>query len=321
MIVYIAQRLLAGLGTLLGVSIIVFILVRALPGDAAVMMTGAGSGVVSEEELKQVRAKLGLDKPWVIQFADWGESIAVLDLGKSLRTGNPVAADIARRLPYTMEIVVLAMVIAIGLGIPSGVFSAWFVGTAPDRVLQTVSMIGLAAPSFWIGLLLILGLVVLFGWSAPLFWEPFWVSPLKSLSQLIWPSLSVGLRQTALISRMTRAIMLEVLDEDYIRTARAKGVPEFRVVFRHALKNGMLPVVTLIGFEIAALFGGLIITETVFSVPGLGQYVVASILNRDYPAIQGVVLLLAAIVVVGNLTVDLLYGVLDPRTRRRRAVA
>ncbi len=321
MIVYIAQRLLAGLGTLLGVSIIVFILVRALPGDAAVMMTGAGGGVVSEQELQQVRAKLGLDQPWVIQFADWSERIAVLDLGTSLRTGNAVSADIERRLPYTMEIVVLSMVIAIGLGIPSGVFSAWFAGGAVDRVLQTVSMIGLAAPSFWIGLLLILGLVVLFGWSAPLFWEPFWVSPLKSLSQLIWPSLSVGLRQTALISRMTRAIMLEVLDEDYIRTARAKGVPEFGVVFRHGLKNGMLPVVTLIGFEIAALFGGLIITETIFSVPGLGQYVVSSILNRDYPAIQGVVLLLAGIVVVGNLSVDLLYGVLDPRTRRGRAVA
>lgn len=321
MILYITKRLMAGLVTLFAVSVIVFILVRALPGDAAVMMSGAGSGVVSEQELQKVRERLGLDKPWVVQFADWAGQIVALNLGRSLRTGDPVASDIARRLPYTLEIVVLSMVIAIALGIPSGVLSAWFQGGPTDRVLQTVSIVGLAAPSFWIGLLLILLLVVLFGWSAPLFWQPFWVSPIKSLSQLIWPALSVGLRQTALIARITRSIMLEVLDEDYIRTARAKGLPEYLVVFRHALRNGLLPVITLIGFEIAALFGGLIITESVFSVPGLGQYVVLSILNRDYPAIQGVVLILAIIVVVGNLTVDLLYGVLDPRTRHGRALA
>ena len=180
-------------------------------------------------------------------------------------------------------------------------------------MLQALSIGGLAAPSFWVGLILILSLVALFQWSAPLFWEPFWVSPGKSLAQLIWPALAVGLRQLALIARMTRSIMLEVLGEDYIRTARAKGLSEWDVVVRHGLSNGLLPVVTLIGFEFSALFGGLIITEAVFSVPGLGQYVVASILNRDYPAAQGIVLVLAGIVVLGNLTVDLLYGWLDPR--------
>jgi peptide/nickel transport system permease protein len=164
-------------------------------------------------------------------------------------------------------------------------------------------------------------LVYFFNWSAPLFWEPFWTSPLKSMSQLIWPAIAVGLRQLALIARMTRSIMREVLNEDYIRTARAKGLSETRVVFRHALWNGALPIITLIGFEIAALFGGLIITETVFSVPGLGQYVVQSILDRDYPAAQGIVLMLAGIVVLGNLVVDLLYGLLDPRTRVQGARA
>lgn len=316
---YILQRLLAGFVTLFGVVLIVFLIMRVIPGDAAVMLSGAGSGVVTEEELQQVRHKLGIDRPLVVQFADWASHVGELDFGTSLRTGSPVIEDIARRFPYTLQIVVLAMIIAVGVGVPAGVFSAWLAGTWVDRVLQTVTIIGLAAPSFWVGLLIILGLVFLFQWSAPLFWEPFWVSPIKSISQLIWPALAVGLRQLALIARMTRSIMREVLGEDYIRTARAKGLSELRVVFRHALWNCALPIITLIGFEIAALFGGLIITETVFSVPGLGQYVVTSILDRDYPAAQGIVLVLAGIVVLGNLTVDLLYGVLDPRTRLQGA--
>jgi peptide/nickel transport system permease protein len=203
----------------------------------------------------------------------------------------------------------------VALGVPAGVVSAARAGSWLDQILRALSVGGLAAPSFWVGLLIILGLVWLFQWSPPLFWEPFWVSPWQSFTQMIWPAIAVGLRQLALIARMTRSIMLEVLGEDYIRTARAKGLSEGVVVLRHGLRNGLLPVVTLIGFEVSALFGGLIVTETVFNVPGLGQYVVTAILNRDYPAAQGIVLILAGIVVVGNLTVDLLYGWLDPRTR------
>ncbi len=316
---YILQRLATGFVTLFGVASIVFLIMRVIPGDAAVMMSGAGSGIVSREELQEVRHQYGIDRPLVVQFVDWAGHVAELDFGTSLRTGSPVIEDIGRRFPYTLEIVLLSMIIAVGVGVPAGVLAAWLAGTWVDRVLQTVTIIGLAAPSFWVGLLLILGLVFFFQWSAPLFWQPFWMSPLKSLSQLIWPALAVGLRQLALIARMTRSIMREVLGEDYIRTARAKGLSERRVVFRHALWNGSLPIITLIGFEIAALFGGLIITETVFSVPGLGQYVVQSILDRDYPAAQGIVLILASIVVLGNLTVDLLYGLLDPRTRLQGA--
>jgi peptide/nickel transport system permease protein len=316
---YLVQRIATGFVTLFGVVLIVFLVMRVIPGDAAVMMSGAGSGVVSQEELQQVRHQFGIDRPLVVQFADWAGHIARLDFGTSLRTGSPVIEDIGRRFPYTLQIVVLSMILAVGLGVPAGVLSAWLAGTWVDRALQTITIIGLAAPSFWIGLLIILSLVFFFQWSAPLFWQPFWVSPLASLSQLIWPALAVGLRQLALIARMTRSIMLEVLGEDYIRTARAKGLSERRVVFRHALWNGALPIITLIGFEIAALFGSLIITETVFSVPGLGQYVVQSILNRDYPGAQGIVLILAAIVVLGNLAVDLLYGLLDPRTRLKGA--
>lgn len=321
MIGYLIQRLTTGFVTLFGVALIVFLIMRVIPGDAAVMLSGAGSGVVSEAELQQVRHRLGIDRSLPVQFADWTSHVAVLDFGTSLRTGSPVIEDIARRFPYTLQIVVLAMVIAIGVGVPAGVLSSWFAGTWADRTLQTITIIGLAAPSFWVGLMMIIGLVYFFNWSAPLFWEPFWQSPLQSMSQLIWPALAVGLRQLALIARMTRSIMREVLNEDYIRTARAKGLSEGRVVFRHALWNGALPIVTLIGFEIAALFGGLIITETVFSVPGLGQYVVQSILDRDYPAAQGIVLILATIVVLGNLGVDLLYGMLDPRIRVQGARA
>lgn len=321
MLGYVTQRLITGLVTLFFVSVIVFVLVRVIPGDAAVMLTGAGGGVVSEQEIQQVRRNLGLDRPMYVQFVDWAARAVQLDFGESFRTGNPVAKDIFRRFPYTLQIVVMATLFAVAFGIPAGVTSAHYVGGLFDRLLQTVSIIGLAAPSFWIGLLIILGLVTVFGWSAPLFWEPFWVSPLKSLSQLVWPALAVGMRQVALIARMTRSIMLEVLNEDYIRTARAKGLSEGNVVFRHGLRNGLLPIVTLVGFEFATLFGSLIITETVFSVPGLGQYVVTSILQRDYPAAQGIVLILAGIVVTGNLVVDLLYGWLDPRTRVRGAAA
>lgn len=318
---YIIQRLMTGFVTLFGVAVTVFLLLRVVPGDAAVMLTGAGSGVVSEQELQQVRSRLGLDRSLPVQFVAWAGDVAVLDFGKSLRTGNPVIEDVARRFPYTLQIVVMAMMIAVCIGVPAGVMAARFAGTGLDRALQAATIIGLAAPSFWVGLLLILGLVALFQWSAPLFWEPFWVNPLQSLAQLIWPAIAVGLRQLALTARMTRSIMIDVLSEDYIRTARAKGLSERKVVFRHGLWNGSLPIITLIGFEFATLFGNLIVTETVFSVPGLGQYVVTSILDRDYPAAQGIVLILASIVVVGNLTVDLLYGWLDPRTRLQRAEA
>jgi len=319
MLSYVSRRLLLGGVTLLGVTVAVFLIMRVIPGDAAVMLTGAGSGVVSEQELQEVRRKLGLDRPMVVQFTEWAARVAVLELGTSLRTGNPVLADIARRFPYTLEIVVLAMILAVGLGVPLGVLSARCSGSLLDQVLRVVSVGGLAAPSFWVGLLLILGLVYLFQWSAPLLWDPFWVSPWQSVQQLIWPALAVGFRQVALIARMTRSTLLEVLGEDYVRTARAKGVSEGAVVVRHALRNGLLPVVTLIGFEFSSLFGGLIVTETVFNVPGLGQHVVASILNRDYPAAQGIVLVLAGIVVLSNLVVDLMYGWLDPRIRLRGA--
>ena len=314
---YVLLRLGSGLVTICFVAMIVFTLVRIIPGDAAVMMTGAGAGVVTEEELEQVRERLGINRSLPVQFADWVGDIVTLDLGASMRTGAPVVEEIARRFPYTLQIAVMAMTIAVGIGVPAGVIAARFAGSWLDRSLQTFSVIGLAAPSFWISLLIIVGLVTVFRWSAPLFWEPFWVNPAQSTAQLIWPALAAGLRQLALITRMTRSIMLEVLGEDYIRTARAKGMSEGRVLFRHGLTNGSLPIVTLVGFEFATLFGSLIITESVFNVPGLGQYVITAITNRDYPAAQAIILIMACIVVLANLVVDLMYGWLDPRLRIR----
>lgn len=321
MINYILLRLGSGVVTLLFVSMIVFFIVRVIPGDAAVMMTGAGAGVVTEEELDAVRQRLGIDRPLPVQFVDWLGDAVRFDFGTSLRTGAPVAQEIAQRFPYTLQIAVMAMAIAIVVGVPSGVLAARFAGSWLDRGVQTFSVLGLAAPSFWIGLLIILALITFFRWSAPLFWEPFWVNPVQSTVQLIWPALAAGLRQLAIITRMTRSIMLEILREDYIRTARAKGLSETRVVFRHGLTNGSLPIVTLVGFEFAALFGSLIITEAVFNVPGLGQYVINAIMNRDYPAAQAIVLILACIVVMANLIVDLIYGWLDPRMRLKAKAA
>jgi peptide/nickel transport system permease protein len=312
---YMVRRIGMGLITLFAVSVIVFFILRIIPGDAAVMLSGAGAGAVSEQELADVRAKMGLDKPMSVQFLNWADDVAHLRLGDSLRTGHPVVADIVQRFPYTFQLVLMAMVMAVVVGIPLGVISARFAGSWLDQALQTISVVGLAAPSFWVGLMIIVGLVWLFQWSAPLFWDSFWDNPADNLSEMGWPALAVGIHQIALIARMTRSVMLDALSADYIRTARSKGLTERRVVVRHALRNALMPVVTLIGLEFSALFGGLIVTETVFNVPGLGQYVVTAIVNRDYPAAQGIALTLAAIIVLGSLAVDLLYAWLDPRTR------
>lgn len=315
MIGYVLRRLLLGLVTLFGVAVIVFFVMRVLPGDAAVMASGAGSGTVSAQELNGVRHHLGLDRPLPVQFVDWAGHAVVLQLGRSIRTGNPVMSDVRRRFPYTLQIVVMATVFAVVFGTAAGVTAAVHRGGWIDQVLRLLSIGGLAVPSFWLGLLVILGLVRYFQWSAPLVWSPFWDAPWRSLEQLFWPALVVGVRQVSLVTRMTRSSMLDVVGEDYVRTARSKGLSNLQVLRRHSLRNALLPVVTLVGVEFAALIGGLIVTETVFSVPGLGQYVVNSLLNRDYPAIQGVVMAIATVVVLANLAVDLIYGWVDPRIR------
>jgi peptide/nickel transport system permease protein len=316
MSMYVVRRTGGALATLLGVSILVFFLMRSLPGDAAlIILGGADAGNLREEDIAAVRERLGYNDPLVVQYGNWLSNVVRLDFGVSTRTGNPVFDDILRRLPHTVTIVVLSSMIALVVGIALGVISAVFHRTRVDDAVRLGSMVGLAAPSFWVGLLFIIVLVQYFSWAPPLRWASVTDDPLLALSQFILPALTVGLFQTALVTRITRSSMLDVLSQDYIRAARAKGVRPLGLWFRHGLRNAILPVLTLAGVEFATLVGGLIVTERVWNVPGVSSYVVTSVLDRDYAAMQGVVLLIGAVVVVVNLVVDLSYRLLNPRLR------
>lgn len=313
---YLVRRTLGAAATFLGVSVLVFILMRSLPGDAALIILGGGdAGAIRQEDLAVVRERLGVDRPLVAQYWAWFQNVVRFDFGVSTRTGAPVMEDILRRLPNTLTIVVLSSVIALVVGISLGVLAAAFYRTKVDDALRLGSMIGLAAPSFWVGLLVIILLVQFFTWSPPLRWASMLSDPRAAFPQFIFPALTVGLFQTALVTRITRSSMLDVLSQDYIRAARAKGVGNLRLWFRHGLRNALLPILTLAGVEFASLVGGLIVTERVWNVPGVSSYVVTSVLERDYAAMQGVVLLIALVVVVVNLVVDIAYRFLNPRLR------
>lgn len=313
---YTLQRTAGAVATLLGVSVLVFVIMRALPGDAAlIILGGSEAGNLSEVDLALVRDRLGYNDPVVVQYWNWLRNVAQFDFGISTRSGNPVMEDILRRLPNTVSVVVLSSTIALTLGIGLGVLSAAFTRTRVDDSLRFASMVGLAAPSFWVGLLAIILLVQFTSWVLPLRWVPLWRDPATSLSQFIYPALTVGLFQTALVTRITRSSMLDVLNQDYMRAARAKGVGVLRLWFKHGLRNAILPVITLAGVEFATLIGGLIVTETVWNIPGVSSYVVTSVLQRDYAAMQGVVLLIGLVVVAVNLLVDLSYHFLNPRLR------
>lgn len=313
---YLAKRTAGAVGTLFGVSVLVFFLMRSLPGDAALIILGGGdAGAIRDVDLEAVRERLGANQPLLVQYWSWLTNVIRFDFGVSTRTGSPVMDDILGRLPTTLSIVILSSIIAMTAGITLGVLSAAFYRTRLDDVLRLGSMIGLAAPSFWVGLIVIILLVQFFSWSPPLRWIPIWQDPRTAFLQFIFPAITVGLFQTALVTRITRSSMLDVLSQDYIRAARAKGMGNVRLWFKHGLRNAVLPILTLAGVEFASLVGGLIVTERVWNVPGVSSYVVTSVLERDYAAMQGVVLLIALVVVVANLTVDLLYRVLNPRLR------
>jgi peptide/nickel transport system permease protein len=311
---YVAGRLLLMVPTLLGVAILTFVLMRIVPGDV-VTLRYAGAGAVPQEVIDRDRKALGLDKPLQAQFVDWMGQIVRLDFGKSLWTDRPVTEEIEARLGITVELAILAGLIATALAIPLGVVAAVSADRWPDYVIRVFSIGGLAFPSFWLGILMILGLVVWFHWAPPLIFVPIWKDPVENLAQLIWPALAVGYRYSAVATRMTRSSVLEVLREDYVRTARAKGVRETVVIVRHALRNSLLPVVTVISLEFAFLFGGLVVTEQVFNVNGLGKLLVDAVAHRDYNLVQAIVLIFSFVFVFVNFIVDLLYGVLDPRIR------
>jgi peptide/nickel transport system permease protein len=311
---YIAQRLGVGVLTLFGMSIVIFVLLRLAPGNIVDILFSTG-GYVNPSERLAIERELGLDKPIWTQYLDWLGQMAVGNLGKSYRYDLPAWEIIRPLIPVTMELAALSMVIAVLLGVPTGVISAIRQDTQLDYVLRVFSLAGLSMPSFWLGMVIILALVAWFGWIPPVTYvRPGENFPLH-LVQFLLPALAVGYRSSALIMRMTRSSLLEVMREDYVRTAWAKGQSGRVVIWRHALKNAILPVITVIGIEFAFLIGGLVVTETVFNLPGLARFLVQAILWRDYPIVQNLVMIVAIVVIVSNLLVDMLYGVLDPRVR------
>jgi peptide/nickel transport system permease protein len=311
---YVIGRVLLMIPTLLGVAILTFAIMRVVPGDV-VALRYSQSGSVPQDVIDRERDQLGLNKPMYEQFADFMIGAVRFDFGDSLWTGRPVAEEIKGRLGISVELAILATLLATLLALPLGIVAAVKQDTWIDYVVRVFSIGGLAMPSFWLGILTILTLVALFQWAPPLIFVPLWEDPVENLAQLIWPAIVVGYRYSAVATRMTRSSVLEVLRDDYVRTARAKGLRETVVIVRHALRNSLLPVVTVISLEFAFLFGGLVVTEQVFNVNGLGKLLVDAVAQRDYTLVQALVLLFAFVFVFVNFVVDLLYGVLDPRIR------
>jgi len=315
MLLYTAKRILWAIPTLFGVAVLVFVILRLMPGDIVELRMRAEGGNVAPEVIEQERARLGLDKPVIYQFGEWVSGLAVGDFGTSMWTGRPVIQEIGSRLQLSMQVAIMATILAILLAIPLGTLSAVFQNTWIDYVVRVFSIAGLAVPSFWLGMLIILGLLLTMNWIPPLSFTPIYVDPWKNLSQLIWPALAVGYRYSAVATRMMRSTLLEVLQEDYIRTARAKGVYERLVVARHGMRNAMLPVITVIGLEFAFLIGGLVVTEQVFNLNGIGKLFVETVARADYTMVQSLVMLIAAFFIAINIIVDLIYAALDPRIR------
>jgi peptide/nickel transport system permease protein len=318
---YIVTRLLLAIPTLAGAAALVFILMRLIPGDVCVIRLGAGGAHLDEASLAACRQQLGLDNPMIVQFLDFLWNYATFNFGTSMWSGQPVTTEIAKRLPVSLQIATMATVIAILIAIPLGTLSALKENTWLDHFVRVVAIAGIATPSFWLGIMsLVLVLDVTFlatgkAWLPPITYVPFWQDPLHNLSVVLLPAITVGYRYSAVTMRLTRSAMLEVMREDYIRTARSKGLVEQIIINRHALKNALLPVVTLIGIEFAFLIGGLVVTEQVFNLNGIGRLLVQAVQNQDNVLAQALVMLVVAVFVIANLVVDVLYAWLDPRIR------
>jgi peptide/nickel transport system permease protein/oligopeptide transport system permease protein len=304
MTAYLLRRILIALPTLLGVVVLVFLMVRLAPGDPAVLLAGE---FATPETLEAIRARYGLDRSLPEQFLIYMEALLRGDLGESARSRRPVLEELKTYFPNTLELASAAILVAVLTGIPLGVLAALRPGSGLDLSVMVLALLGVSMPVFWFGLLAILIFSVGLGW--------FPVAGKGTLAHLVLPAITLGINATALLARMTRGTLLEVLSQDYIRTARAKGLAERVVIFKHALRNALIPVVTVVGLEFGTLLSGAVITETIFAWPGLGQLLVGSILARDYPVVQGAVLLVAITFVLINLLVDLLYAAIDPRVR------
>ncbi len=313
---YFIRRIILMVPTLIGSATLIFLLLRVLPGDIVELKYAReGSSSISKEVLEKERELLGLDKPLLVQFGSWIWGVARGNFGVSMWTGRPVTHEIAIRFQLTLQLAIMALIISIILGIPLGTIAALRQDSWVDYSLRVFSIAGLATPSFWLGVIMLLGLLILFKWLPPMEFIPFWKNPWSNISQLIWPALAQGYRSSAMITRMTRSTVLEVLREDYIRTARAKGLYERQILIRHALRNAMLPVVSVVGLELAFLLGGLVVTEQVFNLNGLGLLLVQSIEHRDYTMTQSLVVLFAFFFILMNFVTDILFVWLDPRVR------
>ena len=312
---YLIRRILLMIPTLLGVAIVIFLLMRVVPGDIVELKYAGEGASISRETLEKERQLLGLDKPLWYQFGSWMWGLMRGNFGVSMWTGRPIMHEVSIRFELTLQLAIMAMIISVILGIPLGMIAALKQDTWADYSVRVFSIAGLATPSFWLGVLMILVLLIFFKWLPPMEFTPLWKNPAANLVQLIWPAMAVGYRYSAMIMRMTRSTMLDVLREDYIRTARAKGLFEKLILTRHALKNALLPVLSVIGMELAFLLGGLVVTEQVFNLNGLGLLLVQSIERRDYTMTQSLVLLIGFFFVMMNFALDILFGWLDPRVR------
>jgi peptide/nickel transport system permease protein len=311
---FIIRRLLALIPTLLFTSIIVFASIRLIPGDVIDLML-AHNDISTGNDRALIEAALGLDKPIYIQYFSWIGAALQGDLGRSLWQNTAVTEQLAATLPITFELGMLALIVALTVAIPIGIYSAMRQDTAGDYIARSFSLLMLAIPSFWLGTLVMVFPSVWWRWAPPLQYTPFLEDPLGNLGHMLVPAILLGLSMSAVTMRMTRTMMLEVLRQDYIRTARAKGLGESLVVMRHALKNGLIPVVTLIGLQAPLLIGGAVILEQIFVVPGMGLLLLEAVFQRDYPVITGVFLIVGVAILVINLLVDLTYGFLDPKVR------
>ena len=318
---YIVTRLLLAIPTLLGAAFLVFVLLRAVPGDVCEIRLG-GTGLYADpKQVELCREKIGLNDPLYVQFGDFVTGYLTFDLGESMWTGRPIGYEIGLRFQLSLQVAIMATLVAVLIAIPLGTISAIRQNTWIDYVVRTFSIAGIAIPSFWLGIMIILGLLIgtqaWFGeaWMPPIEYVSPFEDPWGNFSQLIWPAVATGYRYSAVATRMTRSALLEVLREDYVRTARAKGLLEKIVINRHALKNAMLPVVTVITLEFAFLMGGLVVTEQVFNLNGLGRLFVESVLNHDFTLTQQLVMLVVFIFVMTNLATDIFYAWLDPRIR------
>ena len=317
MLNYLIRRLLLSIITIFGVTVVIFLAMRVLPGDPLAMIYGESTGiyVLTDEQLQAARASLGLDQPLYRQYLAWMVDIAKGDLGHSFWDETPISETILRRGPITGEIALLAIAIAWLIGIPVGVISAMRRESMLDNILRVLVTLFMAIPSFWLGLTMILFTVTIFNWRPSITIVQLWEDPATNLSMIIGPTVAMGIGIGAIIARMTRSTVLEVLGEDYVRTARAKGLAEWRLVMRHVLKNAMLPVLTLSGLALAGLLGGSVAVERAFGFPGLGSALAQAAVERDWMMVQNLTLLFAVIFVFINLVIDLLYAWIDPRIR------